>query len=237
MTSTTGVTAGTPPPDTEGDDFTDAEESDRNTARSALIALSVFPDGWVEEPVDDDDDDDTGTSEFEAEFDTCLGRDGGDRVGDAIDRLKVGTGEFHPVDDDTITVSHEVVLAPDVETALEAMAEVRVDGAEACLADVIGDFYRATFADDPELADVGIGDVIVTRTEADSAPDVAVGILLEVPLTIGDQTVSQFSELLYQRSGRALSELSFSSFGALFDRAGYAVLSDEAAIRLATIGN
>ena len=243
--STTQVPADTTPTTTETpaettttttDDYTAAEEADRTAARTALITLSVFPDGWVEDPVEDDDDDGA-TSEFEAEFDTCLGRDGEEQIGDRIDRLKVSTGDFHPADDDSMTVSHEVVLAPDVDTALEAMAEVRIDGAEQCLADVIGAFYRSSFADDPELADVGIGDVIVTRTETDRDPDLMLGVLLEVPLTIGEQTVSQFLELLYQRQGRALSELSFSSFGGQFDRDGYTVLSDEAIIRLATIGN
>ncbi|MDW3212979.1 MAG: hypothetical protein R8G01_03215 [Ilumatobacteraceae bacterium] len=236
--ATTTSSVATTPTTTEAADFTDAEQADRDVARTALITLSVFPDGWVEDPVEDDAADDDGSdSEFEAQFDTCLGRDGEDQVGDEIDRLKVSTGDFHPIDDDATTVAHEVVLAPDVDTALDAMAEVRVDGAESCLADVIGEFYRTTFARDPDLADVGIGDVLVTRTEGDRDPDVAVGVLLEVPLTIGDQTVSQFLELLYQRQGRALSELSFSSFGSRFDRDGYTVLSDEVVIRLATIGN
>jgi hypothetical protein len=216
-------------------DFTDAEANDRDDARTALITLSDFPDGWVEDPIDDDDD--IGTEEFEAQFDACLDRDDDLRVGDELDRLKVGTGDFHPVDVDTTTVSHEVALAPDLETALAVMTEVRIDGAETCLAAVIGDFYRTAFADDPELADVDVGDVTVTRTEQDSDPDIAVGVLLEVPLTIGDQTVSQFLELLYQRQGRALSELSFASFGAPFSRDGYTVLSDEVSVRLATIGD
>ena len=158
-------------------------------------------------------------------------------MGDELDRLKVGTGDFHPADDDATTVSHEVVLAPDVDTAIAAMAEVRIDGAQACLADVIGDFYRTVFTADPELAGVGVGEVIVTRTENDRDPDVAVGVLLEVPLTIGDQTVSQFLELLYQRQGRALSELAFSSFGGRFGRDAYTALSDDVMVRLATIGN
>jgi hypothetical protein len=243
--STTPATTEAPPTTADGPEttdpaegeFTDAEAIDRSDARTALITLSVFPDDWIEDPIEVDGDDDPGTDEFEAEFDACLGRDDDDQVGDELDRLKVSTGDFHPVENDTTTVSHEVVLAADVDTALAAMAEVRVDGAEPCLADVIGDFYRTEFADDPELADVGIGEVIVTRTEDDSDPDLAVGVLLEVPLTIGDQTVSQFLELLYQRQGRALSELSFSSFGGQFDRDGYTVLSDEVIVRLAAIGN
>jgi hypothetical protein len=249
-TSTTAPPTTTPaPPTTEeptttsdvpsvtdpSDDFTDAEANDRDAARTALITLSDFPDGWVEDPIEDDSD--MGTDAFEAEFDACLGRDDGPRAGDELDRLKIGTGDFHTVDVDTTTVSHEVVLAPDLKTALAVMSEVRIDGAETCLAAVIGDFYRATFADDPDLADVDVGDVIVTRTEQDRDPDIAVGVLLEVPLTIADQTVSQFLELLYQRQGRALSELSFASFGAPFSRDGYTVLSDEVTVRLATIGD
>ena len=222
-------------PTTVPDGFTDAETTDRDTARTALITLAAFPDGWVEDPVEDESDD-PDTESFEAEFDACLGREDESRVGDDLDRLKVRTGDFHPPDDRTTTVSHEVVLAPDPETALAAMNEVRIDGAEPCLADVIGDFYRSAFASDPDLAEVGIGDVIVTRTEQGGAPDEAVGVLLEVPLTIGDETVSQFLELLYQRRGRALSELSFGSFGTGFDRARHAALSDEVAVRLATIG-
>lgn len=236
---TTGATDTTLPAATTTvavDDLTEAEMVDQENARGALITLAVFPDGWVEDPVEDDEDDPTADA-FEAEFDACLGRDSGAQVGDQLDRLKVTTGEFHPVGDDSTTVSHEVVLAPDIDTALAAMAEVRVDGAEQCLADVIGAFYETSFADDPDLAEVGIGDVVVTRTESDRDPDLVVGVMLEVPLTIGDQTVSQFLELLNQRQGRALSELSFSSFGSPFDRNGYTVLSDEAIIRIATIGN
>ncbi len=232
---TTSATA-TASSEPTADEFTDGETDDRDAARTALITLSVFPDGWVEDPIVDEDDD-PGTDEFEAEFDACLGRDGADQVGDELDRLKVRTGDFHPADDDATTVSHEVVLAPDVDTARAAMAEVRIDGAESCLAGVIGDFYRSTFAADPDLADVGIGDVVVTRTESDQDPDVATGVLLEVPLTIDDQTVSQFLELRYQRQGRALSELSFSSFGGRFSRDGFTVLSDEVTVRLAAIGN
>lgn len=236
-TAATGTSA--PPSSTtvaDDDDLTDAELADRENARTALITLAVFPDGWVEDPAEDEEDDPTAAA-FEAEFDACLGRDSGVQVGDQLDRLKVTTGEFHPEGDDSTTVSHEVVLAPDIGTALAAMAEVRIDGAEQCLADVIGAFYETSFAADPDLAEVGIGDVIVTRTESERDPDLVVGVMLEVPLTIGDQTVSQFLELLYQRQGRALSELSFSSFGSPFSRDGYTVLSDEAIIRIATVGN
>ncbi len=62
-----------------------------------------------------------------------------ERVGDDLERLAVSTGDFRPADDDTTSVSHEVVLAPDVDTAITAMAEVSVDGAESCISDVIGD--------------------------------------------------------------------------------------------------
>ncbi len=79
--------------------------------------------------------------------------------------------------------------------------------------------------------------MIVTRTENEQNADLAVGVLLEIPLTIGEDTVSQFLELLYQRQGRALSELSFTSFGTPFARDGYAALSDETVADLAAIGS
>ena len=213
-----------------------AEANDLDIARGALITLSLFPGDWIEDPVRDEDDD-PDTDEFEADFDACLGRDDQSRVRDDIEQLEVRTGDFHPADDATTTVSHEVVLAPDVDTARAAMDEVRIDGAEPCLANVIGNFYRTELAADPDLADVTIGDDVVTRAEEGREADEAVGVLLEVPLTIGDQTVSQFLELLYQRQGRALSELSFSSFGARFDRDRHTALGDEVARRLAAIGD
>lgn len=209
--------------------------ADREIARTALITLATFPDGWVEDPVEDDEDD-PGTEAFEAEFDACLGRDDDVRVGDDLDALAVSTGDFHPVDSDATSVSHEVVLAPDEATAITAMTEVRIDGAEPCLADVIQAFYETSFSGDPELAEIGIGEVSVTRTEDESAPDLAVGVLLEVPLTIGEETVSQFLEILYQRQGRALGQLSFSAFDAPFDRDGYDILSEESLDNLAEIG-
>jgi len=153
-----------------------------------------------------------------------------------LEDLTVKTGDFHAADDDSTTVSHEVVLAPDVDTAIAAMSEVTIDGAESCLAGVIKDFYELSFSQDPTLTDIGVGEVIVTRTSSEQDADLAVGVLLEIPLTIGEDTVSQFLELLYQRQGRALSELFFSSFGTQFPRDGSAALSDEAVRGLAAIG-
>jgi hypothetical protein len=213
---------------------TEAERADRELARTALVTLDAFPEGWVEEP--DANTVDTDTEEFEAEFRACLGRSDAERVRDDLQELAVSTGDFHPDGDDATTVTHEVVLAPDETTAITAMSEVAVDGAEPCLAQVIRRFYISSFADDPDLADVGVGEVIVTRTESDQDRAAAVGVLLEVPLTLGDQTVSQFLEVLYQRHGRALSELSFSSFGSPFSRDGYGVLSDDVGARLTSIG-
>lgn len=241
---TTAPPTATPPtttpettaPTVDGSEFSDAEIADRELARTALVTLDDFPDGWWEEPQDDDEDDPE-TKAFEAQFDSCLGRDDDERVGDDLEDLAVTTGDFHPADDDSTSVAHEVVLAVDEATAITAMAEVAIDGAEPCLADVIQAFYVATFAEDPELAAIGIGEVVVTRTETEREPDLAVGVLLEIPLTIGDETISQFLEILYQRQGRALSELSFSSFSAPFTRDGYTALSDEAVIGLATIGS
>jgi len=236
-TEPTGAPPSTPPESTVGPEepFTAAQMDDRELARIALISLAVFPDGWVEDPVEDDEDDPR-TDAFEADFEACLGRDDDTRVGDDLAALAVRTGDFHPVDRDVPSVSHEVVLAPDEATAIAAMTEVSVDGAESCLSDVIRSFYEASFSVDPDLEEIEIADVVVTPAETGRAPDLAVGIVLEVPLRVGQQTTSQFLEILYQRQGRALGKLSFSAFGTPFDRDGYTVLSDEALSGLAAIG-
>lgn len=224
----------TRPPIEPAPDLTAAEAADRELARTALITLADFPDGWTEDP-DEDDADDAETAAFEAEFDECLDRDD-DGVGDRLERLVVSTGDFHPIGDNTPNVAHEVVLAPDEATALSAMAEVVIDGAEACLGDVIQRFYIASFADDPALAGIVVGQVAVTRTERERPADRTVGVLLEVPLELDDQAITQYLEILYQRDGRALSELSFSSLGERFSRDGYDLLSDDVAVALAAIG-
>ncbi|MFW2334526.1 hypothetical protein [Ilumatobacter sp.] len=230
-TESTAAPAGTTPPA----DLTEEEMVDQEIARTALITLDSFPTGWIEEPSTDDDS--AEDDEFENQFDACLGRDDDQRVGDDLERLAVSTGDFRPADDETTSVSHEVVLAPDVDTAITAMGEVSVDGAESCISDVVQRFYQSTFADDPDLIGIKIGEVIVTRTERERPADLAVGVLLEIPLTLDTETVSQYLEVLYQRQGRALSELSFASFGAPFSRDGYTILGDEAVIGIATIGN
>ena len=232
-----GTTADTEPARTTATtapDLTEAELADMELARTALITLDDFPDGWTEDP-DDPDDESPDTATFEAEFDECLGRDD-DRVGDDLEDLVVSTGDFHPIDQNAPSVSHEVVLAPDEATAVAAMTEVVIDGAEPCLADVIQRFYVATFADDPDLAGIAVGEVVVTRTETERPDDVAVGVSMEIPLTLDGQDIDQFLEILYLRQGRALSELSFSSFGEPFSRDGYTILSDDVVIALAAIG-
>lgn len=233
---TVASTTAVPPATTETPDLSAAELADQELARTALITLDSFPTGWTEEP--DVDDESSIDVEFEDQFDACLGRDDDDeRVGDDLERLAVSTGDFQPAGDEATSVAHEVVMAPDVDTAITAMSEVSVDGAETCVSDVVQRFYTKTFSEDPDLVGITIGEVTVTRTERERPADVATGVLLEIPLGLEGQTVSQYLEVLYQRQGRALSELSFTSLGSPFSRDGYTILSDEAAIGLATIGN
>jgi len=216
-------------------ELTPDQLADQELARSALITIDSFPDGWSEEP--ESDDDSLADTEFEDQFDACLDRDDDVRVGDDLEELAVSTGDFVPGADEATSVSHEVVLAPDADTAITAMSEVSVDGAEDCIADVVQRFYDKTFSEDPALEGIAIGPVTVTRTEREQPPDIATGVLVEIPLGLETDTVNQYLEVLYQRDGRALSELSFTSLGTPFSRDGYTVLSDEAALGIATIGN
>lgn len=222
-------------PPTTRPELTAEEIADQALARTALITIADFPDDWVETPADDDDDDPV-TEAFEDDFDACLGRDASDQIGDLLERIEANTGDFHPAENDSTQVSHEVTLAPDEPTAIDRMAETDVSGAEDCIAGVIGDFYRAAAANDPELGGIEIGDVVVTRTETEREADLTNAALIEVDLLADGQTVPLYLEFLFQRQGRALSQLSFQSFGEPFSRDGYEVLSDQAVVRLATIG-
>lgn len=239
---TTGPTATVPASTTAtsaspGDDrpLGEAELAERDLAGTALLTVDDFPDGWVESPTSGDDDDPT-ADRFEEEFDACLGRDPDQRLGEELDRIAAQTGDFHPPDDDSVNVSHEVALAGDEATATARMADVDVSGSEACVADVLLDFYVTLAETEPDLAGIDIGEIVVTRTELEFEPDQRVGVLIEIPLSVDGQSVSQFLEFVYQRDGRALSELTFSSFGQPFARDGYTALTARVADLLAAVG-
>ncbi|NNE12721.1 MAG: hypothetical protein HKN41_10830 [Ilumatobacter sp.] len=228
-TTTTTITTTT----TNG--LTDEQLADRQLARTALITLDVFPEGWTEQPdvteVDDEID-----VRFERRFDECLGRDG-ESLTDRLDDVEAESGDFTAPGENAASVQHSVTLAPDPEVAIAAMSEIAVEGAAACLELVIQDFFTERLAADPEVpADLRVGDVTIVEVDTGEAPDSSFGYEIEIPLELGEQRSSQFLELLFQRRGRALSSLQFSSFGSPFDRDGFAVLSQAAASNIEAIG-
>lgn len=215
-------------------DLTAAELVERELAGTALVTLDDFPNGWIEAPLEDDADDPL-TTRFEERIDTCLGLAGDDPVGDRLDRITASSGAFRPEGSSSPSVEHEVVLAPDVDTAIERMERIDLTGAEGCVGDVVAEFFRTAVAQDPTV-DIEVGEVIVTVDDRDTPPDLSTGFRLEIPLTADGDAATQFVELLYQRQGRALSELTFLSFGEPFSRDGYVALSDTVAISLVLVG-
>ena len=209
-------------------------------AESALIDLSVFPEGWTEIPVDDATEEESAEDEeYERQVDECLGVDSDDDAeSDLLEAREAQSGEF--VNEEASTqpsVEHLVTVADDEAMAIRAMERAGTEGAAACLQETL----QAFFDSDPEFSeDVGgveLGDVTVSRTDAGDDPTARVGYRIDIPLSLGDETFVQYLEIVYQRQGRALSQLQLASFAVPFPEEGLVSLSDDVVIRLATIGS
>ena len=229
-TTASATTEPTTPPTTEPDPNAEFIA----LARSAVLDLSVFPEDWTEGPADDEEESEE-DQRFAARVDECLGVEG-DKVSDAFDDREVKSPEFVDIEDETQpSVDQEVVVADDEAMAIAAMAEVATEGADACLQESIQAFFEA----DPDFQDdesgIELGAVVVTRADLGVPLDERVAFVVEIPLTFNDETFVQYLEVLYQRQGRALSQLQLASFGVPFDRDGFEVLADEVDARLAAI--
>lgn len=208
-------------------------------AESALIDLSVFPDGWTEIPVDEETADEAADDdEYERQVDECLGIDGDDGESDLLESREARSGEFvNETSQTQPSVEHLVTVADDEAMAVRAMERVGTEGAAACLQETLQAFFDA----DPDFQDDGsgieLGELAVTRIEFDNDPTLRVGYRIEIPLTLEDETFVQYLEVVYQRQGRALSQLQLASFSTPFPEEGFVSLSDDVVIRLATIGS
>lgn len=203
-------------------------------ARAAVLDLSIFPEGWTEGPADDEEETEE-DQRFAERVDECLGVEG-EKVSDAFDDREVKSPEFEDTDDETQpTVEQEVVVADDETMAVAAMAEVATEGADVCLQESIQAFFEADPDFQADQSGIELGRIVVTRSDLGVPLDERVAFVIEIPLTLGDETFVQYLEVLYQRQGRALSQLQLTSFGVPFDRQGFTVLADEVDARLAAI--
>lgn len=202
-------------------------------ASTALLDLAVFPDGWEAMPATEDDE--AENERFGDRVDECLGNEG-ERVSDLLDQRKAKSLEFAGPGDSSPSVEQQIIIADDEAMAVTAMQDVGAEGADACLEQTIQEFFDDEAAADVEQDGVTLGDITVERIELDAASDLIVGYLVEIPVEAPDgQTASGYLQVTYQRSGRALSQLQFSSFGTAFDPQLVAMLTNEVVARLATI--
>lgn len=210
-------TTGTPTSETPTSEVTSTDDPDQELARSILITLDDFPEGWEETPDDGEDDD----SEQEAALDACLGEeayvDGG-----VLDELEVTTGDFAPVDESAPTVQHNALLAPDLDIATAAFAEAESPLAPDCYESTVRELFEQLVSDPesglPEGSTLGEVQLEVLPYETDG-PQV-VSYFVSVPVTADGETFTFFYELFYLRSGRALSQLIFYSLNEPFPEEG-----------------
>lgn len=202
-------------------------------ASTALLDLAVFPDDWEATPATEDDE--AENERFANRVDECLGNEG-ERVSDLLDQRKAKSPEFAGSGESSPTVEQQIIIADDEAMAVTAMDDVGAEGADACLEQTIQEFFDVEAAADVEQDGVTLGDITVQRIELGAPADLIVGYVVEIPVEAPDgQTASGYLQVIYQRSGRALSQLQLSSFGTSFDPAGIEVLTDEVVARLAAI--
>ncbi len=223
--------ATTTPPITTPDPVDD--EAYVELASSALLDLSVFPEGWEATPATEDDE--AENERFEDRVDECLGNEG-DRVSDLLEFRKATSPEFTGPGDSSPSVEQQILIADDEAMAVKSMEDVGVEGADVCLEQVIQEFVESEAAADIEQDGVTLGDITVERIDLDAAADLIVGYVVGIPVEAPDgETASGYLVVLYQRSGRALSQLQLSSFGTVFDPQGIDMLTNEVIARLAAI--
>ncbi|MEO6653628.1 MAG: hypothetical protein ABIP17_13330 [Ilumatobacteraceae bacterium] len=221
-----------PPADSTPTDPTDDEEY-VELATTALLDLSVFPDGWESSPATEDDE--AENERFADRVDVCLGNEGA-RVADLIDGRKATSPEFAGPGDSSPSVEQQIMIADDDSMAVMAMDDIGAEGADVCLEQTIQEFFDAEASADVEQQGVTLGDISVQRVDVDAAADVLVAYLVEIPVEAPDgQSASGYLQVIYQREGRALSQLQLSSFGTTFDLQGIDVLTTEVVTRLTQI--
>lgn len=216
-------------------------EQDAQLARTALLTLADFEPGWSEVPNDPEDPFEALYDERDRRLSECSGRpDSGDLIGASVGEAKAETGTFTSPDTDS-TIDSSVGLAPDVPTAIAGMAELEDPRLPACLQETFRWFIQ-TVIDSPPNPDnalpegASIGEVTVARLNVAPVGDQVVALRTTLPLQIGGITVTQYFDLVFVRSGRALVALQFGSVWQPFETNYLDWFTAIAAGRLATIG-
>lgn len=209
--------------------------ADIELARTALLTLDDFPPGWYETP-NDPEDDLSDNEKFDAMIDECLGDAAFDD--DFLDERKVESGDFG-TDEYLAEADQDVILAPTEADAIAAITAVGNEAAPDCFLLATQTMFDEILAD-PDQTDfppgTSIGTVEVDFLDYGLAPDEGVVLFVYIPAEFGGEQVDLFLENWYMRSGRALSQMTFTGTNGTFPQEGIDELTGTVYELLAQIG-
>lgn len=200
-----GEDAGSVQPTTATDNPSVAA-ADQAAASAALLVLADFPVGWSEVPSEDD------SEGGGSEINECLGL-----PGDFMDLSgpTAETGDFTDPDGD-VTVSQSVGIATTVDEAVAATSVLARPDLPACLQSTFRESFDEMVTNPPTPADslppgASIGEVTVARLNVRAAGEQIDAFRLTTPITVDGSTLSFYSDVVYVRSGRAVTAIQFAS--------------------------
>jgi hypothetical protein len=231
-TTTIGDTSGE-----TGDEVDLGDLTDQELAQVALVTIDDFPEGWTQFPAVDPDGDAADDITFDTEMADSLGISLDDFRQYAYDDTTADSDQFSAADG-TASVDQSVKMAPDEAGAIGAMEQIGGDEVPACYQAGVNKIFTEDFLADPANEGITIGEITVVRvpTEEQFPADEVVMLQVEIPFEFDGQPASQFLTVMYQRQGRALSQLQFGSFGQPFALDGISQLGEATEQRLAIVG-
>ena len=216
-------------------------KQDAQLAGTALLALTDFGPGWSEVPADPGDPFEDLDDERDRRLSECSGSVGSENLMvSVVGEAKAETGTFTAPDTDS-TVNHSVGLSRDAQAAAAAMAGLEDPNLPACLQEVFRWFVQTVIDNPPNPSDTlpegaSIGDVTVARLNVSPVGDQVVAFRTTLPIRIGSLTVTQYFDLVYVRSGRALAQLQFGAVFQPFDTPMFDWMTAVATNKLSAIG-
>lgn len=185
----------------DGDGDAQDIEADTAAAESALLVLADLPAGWSEAPSTSTDDDEMDRRQAE-----CLGAPG-DELFDT--EAKAETDTF--TDGAGNQIEQVVALMPTADDAVDTLAGFEDDGAAPCLTEAFNDRFRSVVEESGELGEAALGEITVAPLEVAAAGDETHAFRIEIPITLGDASLTVTADLVAVRVGRSLAGLTFTS--------------------------
>lgn len=176
-------------------------EADTAAAEAALLVLADLPEGWSEAPSTSTDDDEMDRRQAE-----CLGAPG-DELFDT--EAKAETDTFS--DGAGGQIEQVVALMPTADDAVDTLAGFEDEDAAPCLTEAFNDRFRSVVEDSGDLGEASLGEITVAPLEVADAGDETHAFRIEIPITLGDASLTVTADLVAVRVGRSLAGLTFTS--------------------------